>query len=152
MPLFIINNATLSRYFSFDNHNICYYIKEAKDEKGKWYPINGKEKVIWGYCIIKTIELSPEKMLLIGINREYGDFETEVRVKYKMASGKIIYSNIFKEKIDKRKFYLHPFYNDSTKMEYISRNTSYDLFQDIDDYFYGSLPKEFHKSNHPNNN
>lgn len=98
-PLFIYNST--DSLVSLDTQEgWIYIIQEAKDEKGKWKPIE-----FWDYYTICGNSLNSKELLpgQVGISKIYsykGDYHTQMRVKL-LTNGLIYYSNEFQGTINK---------------------------------------------------
>lgn len=77
-------------------------IQEARDEKGDWRPI---EFWLSGFCGNGKWEyvLKPNYYIITSVYRYSGEFETDLRVKFRRGA-KVFYSNSFKGSINKKQF------------------------------------------------
>lgn len=103
IPVFIHNRSKDTIYLGQQDGRVIM-IQEAKDENGRWKPIE-----FWRYswCGNSYVaeRLLPNAIAVVKILKYDGDFETEIRLKLKNGND-IIYSDSYKGKINKIQFNL----------------------------------------------
>jgi hypothetical protein len=103
LPVFIFNPTNDTLYLDHQDNRIIM-IQEAKDEKGKWRPI---EYWLSSKCgnSYGAFQIAPKNLAMVKVFKYTGVFKTELRIKIKNGKN-TIYSNTFKASIDKKLFEL----------------------------------------------
>lgn len=79
-------------------------IQEAKNQQGKWQPIE-YWRLDWGFgSQIESLNLMPQQSVVFTAPKYSGNFATEVRFKLKLNNQEIFYSDAFKAQIDLNHF------------------------------------------------
>lgn len=107
-PVFIYNNSDSVINLTVQDGMISL-IQEAKDEQGKWRPI---EYWTYSWCgnSYSALSIKPGFYALTKIYKYNGDFDTLLRLKT-IVKGETLYSNPIKGSINKSQFELASFFN-----------------------------------------
>lgn len=100
-PVFI-KNPTRDTLLIETQDQAVFMIQEAKDEDGKWKPI---EYWLHAFCgnSYADYKLPPMHIAVVKVVKYTGNFKTEMRLKLKNGT-ETIYSNIFEGSINKSQF------------------------------------------------
>ena len=116
-PVFLYNSSD-SATFLVHQDGMIPMIQEAKDENGVWRAV---EYWTYSWCgnsyIISVLE--PSSILVTGVYKYVGNYETELRLKTKI-DNQFVYSNSFRGSINKSQFQLSTFFENRSG-EFIDR-------------------------------
>ena len=101
-PVFIVNNGDSTHIVETQDSRMSIMIQEAKDLNGQWKPIEYWTHSLCGNSYY-SFALPPKHCAIIKIPIYKGNFETELRVKYKKDSI-VFYSKPFRGSINLSQF------------------------------------------------
>lgn len=128
ISIFLKNNTKDSVSLSKQDWHL-YLIQEAKNENGKWKPIE-----YWNYSWCGNSYLSEkiesQKILKTETEKYNGTFETEIRFKF-LIDNVIFYSNTLKTKIDLTQFVIPEKFTEHSTYENVVRVSNKKLAEKI---------------------